>query len=510
MASETLALQSEFYFMKIFRIPFCFCLLIIYSSFCFAQTNQAIPRFEKADCAVPVPAREKNVECGYLVVRENRTVKNSPSIRLPIAILKSENPNRKSDPILRTLGGPGGSSLRMIRARPSSPWLKNRDVIIFEQRGTKYAQPALECPEVDESNIDSVKQRLDEKTKNRRELEAAKLCYERLTKAGIDLSGYNSAESAADIEDLRRVLRLEKLNLYGVSYSARLMLNFIRDYPTSVRSLVMESTLPLEVNYDEVGVDGIKRTLDLLFARCAADADCAKNFPDLEKNFYAAVKKANAEPILIEAKDSKTNETFKIRLNGNHVIEWAIDYLLSSESELIASAPLQISRVSGGDLAPLKNYANDKLSPAFYAWGMRYSVWCSEEIPFENAKKISAQSNKYPNLKGYEVQRLPSICSVWKVPAAKPVENAPVTSDVPTLIVAGEYDAYTPPAWGKLAAKNLKNSYFLELPWLAHGAGFSAPSCYGDIISEFFDDPRLAPKTECVEKIRKFYKFKGV
>jgi pimeloyl-ACP methyl ester carboxylesterase len=483
---------------------------MFYLSFCFAQSNQVIPRFEKADCAIAVPTREKNVECGYLVVRENRTIKNSPSIRLPIAILKSENPNRRPDPIVRTLGGPGGSSLRMVGARPFSPWLKNRDVIIFEQRGTRYAQPALECPEVDESNINSVKQRLDEKTKNRRELEAAKLCYDRLVKSGIDLSGYNSAESAADIEDLRRVLKLEKLNLYGVSYSARLMLNVIRDYPQSVRSLVMESTMPLEVNYDEVGVDGIKRTFDLLFARCAAAAVCAKNFPDLEKNFYEAVKKANAEPIVIDAKDSKTSETFKIRLNGNDLITWAIDYLLSSESELIASAPLEMSRVSGGDLTPLQNYANDKLSPAFYAWGMRFSVWCSEEMPFENKKKIAAQSNLYPALKGYEVQRLPSICSVWKVPAAKPVENEAVTGDVPALIVAGEYDAYTPPAWGKLAAKTLKNSFFLELPWLAHGAGFSAPSCYGEIVSDFFDDPAIAPKADCVEKIRKFYKFKGV
>jgi pimeloyl-ACP methyl ester carboxylesterase len=473
-----------------------------------AQANQTLPRFEKSGCAVPVPQGEK-VECGYLVVRENRALKNDKSIRLPIIILKSDNPNPQPDPILRTLGGPGASSLRMVSGRKFAPWLKNRDMIIFEQRGTKYAQPALECPEVDEAKIRGFKQRLDEAEINRRELEGAKACRARLVKAGIDLSAYNSTESAADIEDLRRVLKLEKINLYGVSYSARLMLNVVRDYPQGVRTLVMESTMPLQINYDEVGVDGINRTLNLLFSRCRADAECAKNFPALENDFYAAVRKANAEPILLDARDAKTNETTQLRLSGNDLVTWAIDYLLSSDSQFIVSAPGQIQRVSDGDYAPLQDYANDKLSPSFYSLGMRYSVWCREEFPFENRRKIAAQSDAYPHLKGYEVQRLPAICGVWNIPPARSIENKPVKSEIPTLIIAGEYDAYTPPEWGNAAAKDLPKSHFLELPWLAHGAGFSAPACLRETIADFFDNPERAPKTDCVERIRRFYKFAG-
>src|SRR4030095_11928957 len=102
-----------------------------------------VPRFENSDCAIPVPKEESNVVCGYLVVPENRTVKNGRAIKLPVAILKSDSQNPKPDPVLKTLGGPGGSSLKMIRGRRSSPWLKDRDYIIFEQRGTRYAQPAL-------------------------------------------------------------------------------------------------------------------------------------------------------------------------------------------------------------------------------------------------------------------------------------------------------------------------------------------------------------------------------
>src|ERR1043165_7597739 len=77
-----------------------------------ALSQDQVPRFEPGDCALPAPPTEQNVRCGYLVVPENRTAKSGKTIRLPIVILKTESPNPKPDPVLKTLGGPGGSSLR--------------------------------------------------------------------------------------------------------------------------------------------------------------------------------------------------------------------------------------------------------------------------------------------------------------------------------------------------------------------------------------------------------------
>jgi pimeloyl-ACP methyl ester carboxylesterase len=494
--------------MHFFRAISCSVLLVFLPTFIIAQENKAIPRFEKAECAIPVPQNEKKAECGYLVVRENRTIKNSKTIRLPVAILKSDAENPKKDPVLRMLGGPGASSLKLISGRNSSPWLRNRDMIILEQRGTQYAQPALDCPEVKEAKIAGVKQRLSEADAGKRELEAVKLCRDRLAASGIDLSAYNSAESAADIEDLRLSLKIDKLNLYGLSYSVRLMLEVARDYPAGVRSLVLESNLVPEINYDEVGVDGVVRSLDLLFTRCAADVECAKTFPGLEKEFYQAVKKANLEPIAMDAKDAKTSETFKIYLTGNDLVTWVLDSLLSGDAVPITYAPMLIHRAADGDfkLRPLQNYANDKLSPSSYSAGMRYSVWCREEFPFENFKKITEQEKKYPGLKGYRIQSLPYICGTWNIPAANKIENRAIKSDIPALILQSEYDPYTLPAWGKQTAKNLKNSHYVEFPWLGHGPAFYEP-CIQQMIADFFDDPAATPKSSCADQIRQKYKF---
>lgn len=491
--------RFSFSFRLIGIFSVCFFALFIN---CFGQTQ--VPRFEDSDCAVPLPKDEK-ARCGYLVVPESRQAQNGKTIRLPIIILKSESPAPQPDPVLRTFGGPGSSSMNLVRSRPASPWLKDRDLIIFEQRGTKYAQPALDCPEVKETNITSAKQKLDAKTARASEIQAAQACYKRLLTQGINLSAYNSKASAADIEDLRRVLNLDKINLWGVSYSSRLMLEVMRDYPGGIRSVVLESTLPPEVNYDEVGVDAIIRVFNVLFANCKADADCAKAYPNLENEFYESFAKLNKEPIIADVNDSKTGET--VKLDGNDFATWIVDYLFSNQASAIADAPLVIHNVFRGNYNAFKKYAGEKTGASSTSLGMRYSFWCVEEIPFENMRKIKAQSFFYPKFQGYEVMALPDICSVWKVSPAKSIENKPVKSDIPAMVVTAEYDAYTPPEWGRDVAKNLKNSFLFEVPWTGHGPAFSTP-CLGNMIAEFFDNPQTAPNSGCLEKVKQSFRFK--
>ncbi len=479
--------------------PVCYFYFLAFVCFFNASGQNLVPRLEASDCPVPVPSGE-NVKCYYLVVSESRQLKNDTTIRLPIIILKSDNPNPKPDPILRTFGGPGASSLGLIGSRPVSPWLKERDLIIFEQRGTHYAQPALECPEVNDTNISSVKNQLGAEGARRNEISAAKICYDRLVKQGFNLSAYNSVESAADIEDLRRALRLDKINLWGLSYSSRLMLNVMRDYPNGIRSVVLESSLPPEVNYDETGVDGIVRTLKQVFNNCKLDAECAEAFPNLENEFYETVAKLNTEPISAAVKDGKTGEIVQIKLDGNDFVTWIADYLLS-DAFVISDIPTIVHQTFKGSYDLFKRYANAKIV-ANDGLGMRYSVWCGEEIPFEDRQKIKSQSSIYPNLKGYEVMALPDICRIWKVSAAKTIENKGVKSSIPTLVLTAEYDAYTPPAWGQLMAGNLKNSFLFEVPWSGHGPAFSTP-CAGEMIAKFFADPKVAPNSECLYEIKK-------
>ena len=101
---------------------------------------------------------------------------------------------------------------------------------------------------------------------------------------------------------------------------------------------------------------------------------------------------------------------------------------------------------------------------------------------------------------------LPDICSVWKVKPAKPIANQPVSSTIPTLVLAAQYDAYTAPVWGRQMAGRLKNRFFFEIPWAGHGPAFSVP-CVSGMIAEFIDQPMAAPASDCIEATRKQFKF---
>ena len=127
-------------------------------------------------------------------------------------------------------------------------------------------------------------------------------------------------------------------------------------------------------------------------------------------------------------------------------------------------------------------------------------------MPFEDRKVIAKQSTKYKGLPGYEVMALPDICSVWKVKPAGAIENRPVISGIPTLVLAAQYDAYTSPEWGREVSKNLRNSFFCEIPWAGHGPAFSVP-CVSGMIASFIDDPTRAPDDGCVAETRSKFKF---
>ena len=485
-----------------------FSLLVFLSVSVFSQTSKptetaegvtkVVPRIERGECAVAIPSGEK-AECGYLVVYEDRRAGKGRTIRLPFITMKSESATPLPDPVLYTGGGPGSSSLGQVRNRRYIPYLKKRDYILFEQRGTKYAQPSLQCPEVNDARLDAAKRNLTKADSAKQELKAVRACRVKLRRDRVNLSAYNSVASAADIEDLRRLLGYEKWNLYGISYSTRLMLTVMRYYPDGVRSVLLDSVLPPSVNYDETSVDGVVRSLNLILSGCKADAECNAAYPDLEKQFYSLVERLDAKPVLVDFKDAKTEGTTKLLLDGNDVVNGVYDALEAGYK--LASLPSLISRAEQGDSQALETLAKTKLDVSSFAWGMRYSVWCAEEMPFQNRGLIKNQITRtYPKLKGFGIQRnFPAICDIWKVTSAGKIENEPVKSDIPTLILAGEYDPNTPPAWGKLAAQTLPNSRFFELPGTSHVPTFGS-SCAQELASAFFDNPQSSLDASCIGK----------
>ncbi|MCL4265220.1 MAG: alpha/beta hydrolase [Anaerolineae bacterium] len=461
--------------------------------------------FVEAACEFDVP-NGRDVTCGWLTVPENRTDPASDNtIRLHVAIFASDSNNPTPDPIIYLEGGPGGDALEavpLIFEMRFAPYLANHTLIMFDQRGTGYSEPSLACPEYTELSYELLEQDISPEEAGQQSLEILLACRDRLADEGVNLAAYNSAASAADLNDLRIALGYDEWNVWGVSYGTRLAQTLMRDYPEGIRSVILDSAYPLEVNLLTDTPENVARAFDVFFAGCAADPICAEAYPDLETLFNETVAQLNEEKITLPITNLFTGDSYDAYFRGDDLVGVLFQSLYATE--IIPELPKLIADVNAGEYGSLSLLLSSFLSNSdFVSVGMQFSVQCHEENGFATAEQITTALAAQPELEPV-FRDSPNlgpnalvICEQWGAGTAVPLENEPITSDIPTLILAGEYDPITPPAWGQQIQANLGNAYYYEFPGTGHGVSLSG-ECGVSVVESFLADPTAEPDTTCV------------
>jgi pimeloyl-ACP methyl ester carboxylesterase len=135
------------------------------------------------------------------------------------------------------------------------------------------------------------------------------------------------------------------------------------------------------------------------------------------------------------------------------------------------------------------------------ALGMQMAVQCAEEIPFSQPEDaFSAAQGVQPQIAAFfpaSVEPLFAVCQDWGLLPLESVENQPVHSEVPALVLAGEYDPITPPAWGESVAGDLTNAFYFAFPGNGHWVTRSS-TCALEMALAFWEDPASAPDSSCI------------
>lgn len=468
-----------------------FCLLgFLIASPGISHARGQTPRFELAACPIDVPD-DPPIDCGYLVVPEDYDAPEGATIRLPVIIIHSPSP--APDPILFTEGGPGYSSLGSVLWLTQSAFLDNRDIVILEQRGNLYAQPSLVC---------DVATAWGEA--------AGEPCRDRFKDEGIDLTQYKTANIVADINALRQVLAYDTWNLYGGSYSTRLMQLTMHLYPDGIRSVILQSVSSLTETRYEHDPEHAMRALQVMLDDCAADPACAAAYPNLETQLYTAVRNLNADPVSFDFTDSETGEPYSLVVDGVRFLDWMVTdafYGPAWPPHKTAYLPLLIDQVAQGNTELLFPWLEDQIhgrymdSSSAWAWGLYFAVNCQDDASAVTANMMARQSAAYPQLDGYiRAAAELEVCKAWDLPASPPLLTEPLTSDIPTLILSGTYDPITPPSWGRAVAAELSHSYYYEFPSAGHNVSNDNP-CAGSIQLAFLNDPMTAPDSSCISEV---------
>lgn len=470
-----------------------------------AAQQDEVPYLSQVECPFDAPAGDtegETFECGVLTTYEDHFSEDDMAqVEIAFVILYSRAESAP-DPVIYLEGGPGGSAVTSVEDWAASKLRQNNDLIILDQRGTGYSLPSLNCIEIEEYEGDDP-------------MLAEQACFDRFIEEGINLNAYNSAQSAADIDDLMLLLQEEldysSFNLLGISYGTRLALTLMRDYPENIRSVILDSVYPPNRNaYENQGINQY-RGLQMLFDACAADPDCENAYPNLEAVFYDIYESLNGTPAVYEAENEYTGEMSDTQLTGTDFLDLIVEALYSTSA--IPELPLVIYELSEGnydiiamigtgEISGLRGTAPRQDDPGDISdsEGMFNTVECIEELPFNNFDAAVAISAAIPQpihdylLAGIENQFL--ICQLYGLDAADPVETEAVTSDIPTLVLAGDYDPITPPADAQLAAETLTNSYYFEFHGYGHGIT-DGGECAEAIIASFLADPSIEPDGSC-------------
>ncbi|MFV9507147.1 MAG: alpha/beta fold hydrolase [Oscillochloridaceae bacterium umkhey_bin13] len=445
------------------------------------------------------------VVCAYLSVPEDRNDPEAATIELAVAIIPSRSANPRPDPIIYLEGGPGGSAMLSIADWIDSELRDEYELILFDQRGTGLSLPSLNCIEMELAEDDDAS------------LEAAEECRDRLLDEGVNLSAYSSAANAADVADLIEQLGYEQVNLFGISYGTRLAMTVMRNHPERIRSVILDSPYPPNVYASREQALHAGRAIQAMLRGCAADPECDDAFPDLEARFYDLVDRLNEEPVLVEVEDVETGETDQREVTGDDLVSQLSDWLYVTD--LISYMPLMIHQLEaendtdalrflfegGGGGEDFRRQGEDDQGDISDSEAMFYALECREESAFstmDEAREL-AEAELPPQLSEpllASVESFFAMCDIWQVDSADPSERAQVRSDLPTLVLAGEYDPVTPPVWGEIAAEGLSRSFFYVLPAGGH-AVVDASTCMLEVTKAFLNQPTRDPNTGCVDDL---------
>lgn len=420
---------------------------------------------------------KSQVKCGKLQVLENYAKADGDHITINFVVLPAIDNSDDKTPLMFLAGGPGQAAAELAAGLTNVFYevRKTHDLILIDQRGTGQSHP-LQCEDTAEQNVYA----LTPEDFSEQEINN---CIKKLTG---DLSQYNSENAIRDFEAVRIALGHKQINIYGGSYGTRAGLVYMRMFPESLRSVVLDSVGPIEVPIGLFGQSSA-RSFNLLLKNCQKEPSCQQAFPQLEQEFQTLLIRIEKVPAQVNIAHPRlgTQTTFVISKDKLLGIIRSQLYSVTTRSLV----PLIIHQAYLGNYMPLAGLVAQTDGGQGIYIGLLFNITCNEDYPRISASDFERDANN--NFGGDDSHfSFKMACPLW--PQYRPSEAfyEPVTVDIPTLILSGNLDPVTPPSNGEYSAHSLPNNHHIVVTNASHTVAMS--TCASDLVSEFLTS--LKPK----------------
>jgi pimeloyl-ACP methyl ester carboxylesterase len=285
-----------------------------------------------------------------------------------------------------------------------------------------------------------------------------------LARLDADPRLYTTSVAAADLEAVRRTLGYRKIDLFGGSYGGTLAQAYVRRYPGSVRSVVLDSTSLLDVPIYDVAARNAERALDAALSRCADSPACERAYPQSRRQLGELLERP-------PRRVSLPTGTLLLRPDD---IAWAVSWLSETDTNA-AIIPFAVNAAVHGDYTTLATTFATELGGSNLVPNARlvtfWEIVCSEPwAAFDPAATLRAGRGSYLLSAAVARARLfHRACRV--VPKGRVPAGAarPHVVRAPVLLLAGGADPLDPTAnlhgWRRLFPRGR----LVVVPGAGHG-----------------------------------------
>jgi pimeloyl-ACP methyl ester carboxylesterase len=307
------------------------------------------------------------------------------------------------------------------------------DVIALDQRGTGLSN---DLPVCDSGLRVPLDQPATPQGLTRTMREAAEVCRRFWAGKNVDIAGYTTAESAADLDDLRLALGAPKITLWGISYGSHLAFAALKRMEPRIDRVVIASG------------EGLDQTVkmpahtDAFFARFGAALRAANPgaaTPDVPALMRRVHERLARQPVSVPLKDA-AGATVTVALGA-----YEVQFLAASS---IADPPGTVrllklyEAMDRGEFAPAAQILLSIGADTIKMRGMPEAMDIASGISDAQLAVVEKQAatSLLADLLNFP---MPQLRGQLGVPDLGDAFRAPVTTAVPTLLVMGTLDGRT-------------------------------------------------------------------
>ncbi|TAG47459.1 MAG: alpha/beta fold hydrolase [Betaproteobacteria bacterium] len=460
------------------------CLLVVLLSACSSTTGDAKASAAKvslADCRIK--GFDTIARCAMLAVPEDHQKPASTQLDIFVAVLPALAQRPEPDPLFIFAGGPGQAASDLGRlASTMNDIRKSRDIVLVDQRGTGKSK-TVTCEGTSNEGKDPVAEVLSN------DVTSAEKAW---TKCMATLKGnpatHRTDDYIDDLELVRKALGYRSINVWGGSYGSRVALRYMKRFPSSIRSAVLDGVAPTALRLPDDAMLNSESELKNALSACAASTSCAKAYPNLSGSLDALLERLRGAPQAVSFAHPSSGATVNGLMTDRSVISLLWPLLYAPDSARLI--PSLIGSALAGNFAPMMStLTTGGVAEADIAIVQRFAIMCAEDM-------LGRSPPTLPRFKALS-DMFYGFCKALPHGKVAPEFFEPTVSDIPTLLLSGSLDPVTPPTQGELAAKTLKQSKHVTFNGLGHIV--SPHSCARRLMAKFVAAGNIAAAVDSCE-----------